>query len=241
MIGWKRIVVTVGEKIGKSHLTYLQGASAEVVAACTIGLADLGGMPVSTTHVLSSGVAGTMWAARSWSAISDPAQDCRRVGADHARGHVLVGIVFRGLQPVDGLMDSARGAVRVGLESTPYAFIQSDDDCQAGYRVHGLADCKVTRKGREGRASREFERKPGNAINRESGVSGASFNLTQLFPRDPPGPRAQRQQATGGSRWPTEDGDIGRRGSGPERRHRERRPSRDEPTASPGQIPAPRR
>ena len=65
MIGWKRIVVTVGEKIGKSHLTYLQGASAEIVAACTIGLADIGGMPVSTTHVLSSGVAGTMWAARS--------------------------------------------------------------------------------------------------------------------------------------------------------------------------------
>jgi PiT family inorganic phosphate transporter len=65
MIGWKRIVVTVGEKIGKSHLTYLQGASAEIVAACTIGLADIGGMPVSTTHVLSSGVAGTMWAAHS--------------------------------------------------------------------------------------------------------------------------------------------------------------------------------
>ena len=43
MVGWKRIVVTVGEKIGKSHLTYLQGASAEVVAACTIGLADFGG------------------------------------------------------------------------------------------------------------------------------------------------------------------------------------------------------
>jgi phosphate/sulfate permease len=64
MVGWKRIVVTVGEKIGKSHLTYLQGASAEVVAACTIGLADFGGMPVSTTHVLSSGVAGTMAVAR---------------------------------------------------------------------------------------------------------------------------------------------------------------------------------
>jgi phosphate/sulfate permease len=65
MVGWKRIVVTVGEKIGKSHLSYLQGASAEVVAACTIGFADVGGLPVSTTHVLSSGVAGTMAAARS--------------------------------------------------------------------------------------------------------------------------------------------------------------------------------
>ena len=65
MIGWKRIVVTVGEKIGKSHLTYAQGASAEIMAAATIGVADYGGMPVSTTHVLSSGIAGTMAANRS--------------------------------------------------------------------------------------------------------------------------------------------------------------------------------
>jgi PiT family inorganic phosphate transporter len=65
MIGWKRIVVTVGEKIGKSHLTYAQGASAELMAAATIGLADFGGLPVSTTHVLSSGIAGTMAANRS--------------------------------------------------------------------------------------------------------------------------------------------------------------------------------
>jgi PiT family inorganic phosphate transporter len=60
MVGWKRIVVTVGEKIGKSHLTYAQGASAELVAATTIAAADIYGLPVSTTHVLSSGVAGTM-------------------------------------------------------------------------------------------------------------------------------------------------------------------------------------
>ncbi len=60
MIGWKRIVVTVGEKIGKSHLTYAQGASAELVAMATIQAADSFGLPVSTTHVLSSGVAGTM-------------------------------------------------------------------------------------------------------------------------------------------------------------------------------------
>jgi phosphate/sulfate permease len=65
MIGWKRIVVTVGEKIGKTHLTYAQGASAELVAAFTIRLADVYGLPVSTTHVLSSGVAGTMAANRS--------------------------------------------------------------------------------------------------------------------------------------------------------------------------------
>jgi PiT family inorganic phosphate transporter len=62
MVGWKRIVLTVGEKIGKAHLSYGQGACAELVAMGTIGLADMGGLPVSTTHVLSSGVAGTMWA-----------------------------------------------------------------------------------------------------------------------------------------------------------------------------------
>jgi PiT family inorganic phosphate transporter len=65
MIGWKRIVVTVGEKIGKTHLTYAQGASAELVAMCTILAADNFALPVSTTHVLSSGVAGTMAANRS--------------------------------------------------------------------------------------------------------------------------------------------------------------------------------
>jgi inorganic phosphate transporter, PiT family len=65
MVGWKRIVVTIGEKIGKSHLTYAQGACAEVVAMSTIAAADMFGLPVSTTHVLSSGVAGTMAANRS--------------------------------------------------------------------------------------------------------------------------------------------------------------------------------
>jgi PiT family inorganic phosphate transporter len=65
MFGWKRIVVTVGEKIGKSHLTYSQGASAELVAAATIGLAGGLGLPVSTTHVLSSGIAGTMLAQKA--------------------------------------------------------------------------------------------------------------------------------------------------------------------------------
>ena len=65
MVGWRRIVVTVGEKIGKSHLTYAQGASSELVAMTTIGAADIFGLPVSTTHVLSSGVAGTMVANKS--------------------------------------------------------------------------------------------------------------------------------------------------------------------------------
>jgi PiT family inorganic phosphate transporter len=72
MVGWKRIVVTVGEKIGKEHLTYGQGAAAEIVAMATIGAADGLGLPVSTTHVLSSGVAGTMLANHSglqWSTV----------------------------------------------------------------------------------------------------------------------------------------------------------------------------
>lgn len=64
MIGWKRIVKTIGEKIGKEHLTYAQGASAEMVASLTIGLSTSFGWPVSTTHVLSSGIAGSMVASK---------------------------------------------------------------------------------------------------------------------------------------------------------------------------------
>jgi inorganic phosphate transporter, PiT family len=76
MVGAKRIVVMVGEKIGKTHLTYAQGASAEIFAIATIGLADLYGLPVSTTHVLSSGVADTMAANGSglqWRTIKNTA------------------------------------------------------------------------------------------------------------------------------------------------------------------------
>src|SRR6476469_891052 len=72
MIGWKRIVITVGERIGKTHLTYAQGACAEITAAATIAAADGYGLPVSTTHVLSSGIAGTMTANGSglqWSTV----------------------------------------------------------------------------------------------------------------------------------------------------------------------------
>lgn len=64
MIGWKRIVVTIGEKIGKRHMTYAEGATAELIAATTIGLSSQFGLPVSTTHVLSSGVAGAMVASK---------------------------------------------------------------------------------------------------------------------------------------------------------------------------------
>ncbi|MBM3115469.1 inorganic phosphate transporter [Jeongeupia naejangsanensis] len=65
MVGWKRVVLTVGEKIGKQGMTYAQGMSAQIVAASSIGIANIFGLPVSTTHVLSSGVAGTMVANKS--------------------------------------------------------------------------------------------------------------------------------------------------------------------------------
>jgi PiT family inorganic phosphate transporter len=64
MIGWKRIAITIGEKIGKRHMTFAEGATAELTAAATIGLSSGLGLPVSTTHVLSSGVAGAMTASK---------------------------------------------------------------------------------------------------------------------------------------------------------------------------------
>ena len=91
MVGWKRIVITVGEKIGKTHLTYGQGAAAEIVAMATIGAADGLGLPVSTTHVLSSGVAGTMVGQRLGHAMVDRAQHRAGLGADPAGGDAPVG------------------------------------------------------------------------------------------------------------------------------------------------------
>ena len=84
MVGWKRIVVTVGEKIGKTHLTYAQGAAAELVAAATIAAADVYGLPVSTTHVLSSGVAGTMAANGSGLQMATMRNIADGLGADAA-------------------------------------------------------------------------------------------------------------------------------------------------------------
>jgi PiT family inorganic phosphate transporter len=71
MVGWKRIVVTIGEKIGNEHLNYAQGATAEIVAAATIGLSTSFGLPVSTTHVLSSGIAGSMVASGGTSNLNN--------------------------------------------------------------------------------------------------------------------------------------------------------------------------
>ena len=99
MVGWKRIVVTVGEKIGKTHLTYGQGAAAEIVAAATIGAADGFGLPVSTTHVLSSGVAGTMVANGSGMQWSTVAQHRDGLGADAAGGDDHVRLAVRHLPP----------------------------------------------------------------------------------------------------------------------------------------------
>jgi PiT family inorganic phosphate transporter len=101
MIGWKRIVVTVGERIGKTHLTYGQGAAAELVAAGTIAAADMYGLPVSTTHVLSSGVAGTMAANGSGLQLIDNPEHCAGPGADLAGGDDAVGLpLFRLREPV---------------------------------------------------------------------------------------------------------------------------------------------
>ena len=101
MVGWKRIVVTVGEKIGKSHLTYGQGASAELVAAATIGAADMFGLPVSTTHVLSSGVAGTMAGQRLGAAVEHGAQHGAGLGADAAGRHAAGGVAVLAAAAVD--------------------------------------------------------------------------------------------------------------------------------------------
>ncbi len=105
MIGWKRIVVTVGEKIGKTHLTYAQGASAEIVAMGTILTADKLGLPVSTTHILSSGVAGTMWANKSGLARRHRPQHPAGLGADvagmrAARVSAVRRLVLHTVQPV---------------------------------------------------------------------------------------------------------------------------------------------
>ena len=60
MVGYKRIVKTLGERLGKSHMTPGQGGSAELVGSILIGTAGITGLPVSTTHIITSGIAGTM-------------------------------------------------------------------------------------------------------------------------------------------------------------------------------------
>jgi inorganic phosphate transporter, PiT family len=105
MVGWKRIVVTVGEKIGKTHLTYAQGACAEIVAMATIGMADVYGLPVSTTHVLSSGVAGTMAANRVGVAVEHDQEYGAGLGSDAPGGDGDCGVA---------VCDPAPGVLRLG-------------------------------------------------------------------------------------------------------------------------------
>ncbi len=100
MVGWKRIVVTVGEKIGKSHLTYAQGAAAEITAMATIGAADGLGLPVSTTHVLSSGVAGTMMANSSGLQMSTVRNLALAWILTLPAAMMLSGLLFYGLRTV---------------------------------------------------------------------------------------------------------------------------------------------
>jgi len=100
MVGWKRIVVTVGEKIGKNHLTYGQGAAAEITAMATIGAADGLGLPVSTTHVLSSGVAGTMLANHSGLQMSTVRNLALAWVLTLPAAMTLSGLLFYGLRQV---------------------------------------------------------------------------------------------------------------------------------------------
>ena len=100
MVGWKRIVVTVGEKIGKTHLTYAQGASAEIVAACTIIAADQFHLPVSTTHVLSSAVAGTMMANGSGLQMSTIRNIALAWVVTLPAAAILAGLLFFGISSV---------------------------------------------------------------------------------------------------------------------------------------------
>jgi PiT family inorganic phosphate transporter len=93
MVGWKRIVKTVGEKIGKQHMSYAQGASAELIAAGGIGLASAFGLPVSTTHMLSSGIAGSMVAKKGLKNLQkgNYHKYCFSMGVNHTyyRGFIL--------------------------------------------------------------------------------------------------------------------------------------------------------
>jgi PiT family inorganic phosphate transporter len=100
MVGWKRIVITVGEKIGKTHLTYAQGASAEIVAAATIIAADQFHLPVSTTHVLSSAVAGTMMANGSGLQMSTIRNIALAWVVTLPAAAVLAGLLFWGISAV---------------------------------------------------------------------------------------------------------------------------------------------
>ncbi len=124
-IGYKRIVVTVAEKIGKTHMTYAQGAAAEVVAAVTIGLADVFHMPVSTTHVLSSGVAGTMWANRS----GIQGETVRRIGLAWVLTLPAAIVLAATLFSVGGfIIPGARPRTIAALTHAPTAGIESEVD-----------------------------------------------------------------------------------------------------------------
>jgi phosphate/sulfate permease len=116
-VGYKRIVVTVAEKIGRTHLTYAQGAAAEVVAAFTIGLADVAHLPVSTTHVLSSGVAGTMWANRS----GIQPETVRKIGLAWALTLPAAILLAAGLFTLGGALipDARPAAVKVTAATQP--------------------------------------------------------------------------------------------------------------------------
>ncbi len=139
MIGWKRIVVTVGERIGKTHLTYAQGASAEIVAMATIGAADMYGLPVSTTHVLSSGVAGHDGGQPLRTAMGHGAQSADGLGAHAARCRsrspaVCTGCYAPSCKAASRPREAARGQIEHFLEGAGVAIVRVGHVAQPQFR-----------------------------------------------------------------------------------------------------------
>ena len=116
MIGYRRIVTTIGERIGKRHLSPAQGASAELVGAALIGTAGFSGLPVSTTHIIASGVAGTMAGSGAGVQKSGDLADRDCLGGDAAGDDRAVGRAV--LAAVRRLMP-ASNIVQCGIHYSP--------------------------------------------------------------------------------------------------------------------------
>ena len=177
MIGWKRIVVTVGEKIGKTHLTYAQGASAEVVAMTTIGLSGWLGLPVSTTHVLSSGIAGTMVAQKSGLQKSTIRNIALAWILTLPAAMLLGGGLFLFFRAIIPDASAATSATPAGAESALVVHVEHP------LRLHGsntvgaglapaLAEAFLTRQG-------------GTEITRHAGTGGHTWVITARMPNEP--------------------------------------------------------
>jgi phenylpyruvate tautomerase PptA (4-oxalocrotonate tautomerase family) len=150
--------VTVAEKIGKQHLTYAQGAAAELVAAVTIGLADVFHMPVSTTHVLSSGVAGTMWANRS----GIQGETVRKIGLAWVLTLPAAITLSASLFSVGGLLIPAARPQAVAARpatASPTAAVASSPFTAFGHQAHGQPRITSTAAGAVPTALRRIRRR----------------------------------------------------------------------------------